>query len=262
MKAKFRSTALRKQRTNSHTFPDMRKLIYIALIVTASIIALKAYETKNARLHAARSRSEPAIRASFAKVGVSYPAGEVFIRAFKRERELEVWARGDGKFVKVATFPILAASGQPGPKRKEGDLQVPEGLYEIDRFNPQSLFHLSLGLNYPNASDRILSDHEQPGGDIFIHGKNVTIGCLPMGDEGIEQIYIAATDAKKKPVKVHVFPARMSGDAWTAFAAEKPALAAFWAQLQPAYDYFEQQQMIPDFTVKPDGVYRITAFPR
>jgi murein L,D-transpeptidase YafK len=240
----------------------MRKLIYIALIVTASIIALKAYETKNARLHAARSRSEPAIRASFAKAGVSYPAGEVFIRAFKRERELELWARGDGKFVKVATFPILAASGQPGPKRKEGDLQVPEGLYEIDRFNPQSLFHLSLGLNYPNASDRILSDRERPGSDIFIHGKNATIGCLPMGDEGIEQIYIAATDAKKKPVKVHIFPARMSGDAWTAFAAERPALAAFWTQLQPAYDYFEQHQMIPDFTVQPDGAYRITAFPR
>lgn len=240
----------------------MRKLIYIALIVTASVIALKAYETKNARLNAARSRSVPAIRALFAKAGISYPAGEVFIRAFKREAELELWARGDGKFVKVATFPILAASGQPGPKRKEGDAQVPEGLYQIDRFNPQSLFHLSLGINYPNASDRILSDREQPGSDIFIHGKNVTIGCLPMGDEGIEQIYIAATDAKKKPVKVHVFPSRMSGDAWTTFVAEKPALAAFWAQLQPAYDYFEQHHTVPDFTVQPDGSYRINAFPR
>ena len=110
--------------------------------------------------------------------------------------------------------------------------------------------------------NRILSDREQPGNDIFIHGKNVTIGCLPMGDEGIEQIYIAAIDAQKKPVKVHIFPARMSGDAWNAFVAEKPALAAFWAQLQPAYDYFEQHHMVPDFTVQPDGSYRINAFPR
>lgn len=219
------------------------------------------------RVAQARAMRGKAVAQKFRDAGLPYPAREIFFRWLKREGELEMWAREDqGKFVLVATYPILKASGTAGPKRREGDLQVPEGFYEINRFNPESLFHLSLGLNYPNASDRVLSDKERPGGDIFIHGKNVSIGCAPLGDEGIEEVYLAALDCRERGQKrfpVHVFPARMQGEAWTAYAAEQtainPALPAFWAQLQPGYEAFEKTRMVPEFSVGKDGAYKVGA---
>ena len=218
------------------------------------------------RVKLAREAQGKAIAQKFKDAGLPYPARESFIRWLKREAVVELWAREDrGKLHLIASYEILAASGGPGPKRREGDRQVPEGFYEIDRFNPESRFHLSLGVNYPNASDRILSDAARPGGDIFIHGKDVSIGCAPIGDAGIEQLYLAALDTRARsdaPIFVHIFPARMQGAEWTAFAAAQtardPALARFWAQLQPAYDAFERDRLVPAFTVAPDGSYRVS----
>src|SRR5690606_11025729 len=99
------------------------------------------------------------------------------------------------KFTLVKTYPVCSSSGLPGPKRKKGDRQTPEGFYHIDRFNPQSAFHLSLGINYPNSSDKILG-HSDPGGDIFIHGSCVTIGCVPLTDDLIKEVYVLAVEAK------------------------------------------------------------------
>jgi murein L,D-transpeptidase YafK len=216
------------------------------------------------RVAAARVKSGVAVATAFKKAGIAYPPERVHLRGFKREGELELWAAGkSGRFGKVAVYSVLGRSGVPGPKRKEGDLQVPEGFYEIDRYNPKSLFHLSLGLNYPNAADRILSDPKSPGTDIFIHGDVVTIGCLPMGDEMVEQLFLAAIDAKEKPVSVHLFPARMSGNSWKewrdAEIAKNPALKPFWEQLQPGYDYFEKRKRVPEITVRPDGSYRVNS---
>jgi len=112
--------------------------------------------------------------------GVVYPPQMVYLRAFKREQLLEVWSKSnsDVKFTLIKIYQVCRQSGGPGPKRKEGDRQVPEGFYQLDRFNERSKFYLSLGLNYPNASDLILSDPDHPGGDIFIHGDCVSLGCL------------------------------------------------------------------------------------
>jgi murein L,D-transpeptidase YafK len=214
------------------------------------------------RVAVARFHHGDMIRNSYHAVAVDYP-GEVFLRWLKREAALELWARNSGRrFRLVATYPILASSGTPGPKRREGDKQVPEGFYEIDRFNPQSSFYLSLGLNYPNASDLVLSDREKPGSDIFIHGSDVSIGCAPLGDDAIEEVYLAALDAREhgqKEIQVHVFPDRMSGPEWERFAtdeiARRPELAAFWAQLRPGFEYFEQHRTLPKITVGNDGRY-------
>ncbi|MDR3403216.1 MAG: L,D-transpeptidase family protein [Chthoniobacter sp.] len=214
------------------------------------------------RVAVARQQHEAAIRQKYHAVAVQYP-GEIFIRWLKREEMVELWARdGARRFRRVASYPILASSGLPGPKRREGDKQVPEGFYEIDRFNPKSLFHLSLGLNYPNAADRVLSDREHPGGDIFIHGSNVSIGCAPLGDDAIEELYLAALDAHDQGqmrIQVHVFPDRMSGPEWERYAAgeiaRRPELAAFWAQLRPGFEYFEQRRTLPVITVEQDGRY-------
>ena len=217
------------------------------------------------RVARARAAHGKIIAQKFRDAGLPYPAREIFLRWFKREAVVELWAREDrGRFHLIASYEILTTSGGPGPKRRQGDGQVPEGFYEIDRFNPESRFHLSLGLNYPNAADLILSDPTKPGGDIFIHGSNVSIGCAPLGDDAIEQLYLAALDTRARGqarIPVHIFPARMHGAEWNAFAAEhtadNPALARFWAQLQPAYDAFERDHRLPAFTVAPDGHYRV-----
>jgi len=216
------------------------------------------------RVAAARQQHEVAIWQKYHAAAVGYP-GEVFLRWLKREAILELWARDPGRrFRLVATYPILASSGTPGPKRREGDRQVPEGFYEINRFNPKSSFHLSLGLNYPNASDLVLSDHDQPGSDIFIHGSNVSIGCAPLGDNAIEEVYLAALDAQQHAqarIQVHVFPSRMNGPEWEQFAANeiahRPELAAFWAQLRPGFEFFERHRTLPGITVEKDGRYLV-----
>lgn len=215
------------------------------------------------RVAAARTARGDIIRRRFLDAGLAYPPREIFLRAFKHESELELWAREkEEPFRKVAAFAVTAASGEPGPKRREGDRQVPEGCYMIDVFNPKSRFHLSLGLNYPNESDRILADPARPGGEIYIHGGAVSIGCLPLGDPAIEELYLAALDARQRgqqAIPVHVFPARMSGDGWNAFAKSaadgKPELRAFWEDLQPVHDAFERTRQVPRIRVTGDGRY-------
>jgi murein L,D-transpeptidase YafK len=218
------------------------------------------------RVARAREARGEVVRARCAALGLPYPPREIFLRAFKHEGQLEVWSREDaGPFRLWHTYTVLTASGGPGPKRRAGDRQVPEGFYRIDRFNPESRFHLSLGLDYPNASDRILSDPKNPGGDIFIHGKDVTIGCLPLGDAAIEELYLLALDTRQRgqrTIHVHLFPGRMTGPDWETFrSAHPPALQEFWANLQPGFDVFERTRRVPEIVVDRTGRYSIRAQP-
>ncbi len=208
------------------------------------------------RVAPARQRHSASIRQRCIDAGVSYPARELFLRAFKREREVEAWARSDdGPLRLVAKWPVLAASGEPGPKRREGDRQVPEGCYRVVVFNPLSNFHLSLGLDYPNASDRMRSDRDAPGSDIYIHGGAVSIGCLALGDDAIEELYVLAEDTREKPLPVHLFPSRMAGPEWEKLRAQHPEHAGFWSELQPVYDSFERTRLVPDVSITADGRY-------
>ena len=146
-------------------------------------------QARSARVVAARAEKTETVRALFAAALVPYPPARLFLRAFKREQVLELWAGPKtGSLTLVKTFPVCARSGTLGPKRRLGDLQVPEGAYRIDRFNATSNFYLSLGVDYPNASDRILGTPGRLGGDIFIHGDCVTIGCLPITDDLIKEL--------------------------------------------------------------------------
>jgi murein L,D-transpeptidase YafK len=219
------------------------------------------YHESGDRVARARERVGDDVRKALAAKGVSSPASFVFLRAFKHERELELWA-GDspGGLALIKTYPVAAASGGPGPKRREGDRQVPEGIYFVDRFNPQSSFHLSLGLNYPNESDRIRSDRDRPGSDIFIHGRAVSIGCLAMTDPVIEFIYILADGARsagQRQIPVHIFPARPGTAAWDDLMERHPEHRAFWREIEPAYEFFETTKTLPIMAVGPDGRYLI-----
>jgi len=201
-----------------------------ALICLAVIGCLAAPQAPTARAdsYEVQQKSFPRVRdafrdqeadwrARFRDSLAAWPPREVYLRAYKAEGELELWAASDKgdemPLVRVHTFPICAASGDLGLKRRSGDGQVPEGFYRINRFNPHSSYLLSLGLDYPNAWDkaRASQDKLSAGGDIFIHGSCVTIGCLPLGDAAIQGLYLVAVKAKsagQRTIHIAVSPCR------------------------------------------------------
>lgn len=204
------------------------------------------------RVQRAYERKAERIEATLDARGVE-DLGEVFFRVFKREQELEVWAREPGAptFTQVKTYPVCEISGRLGPKRRQGDLQIPEGFYSIDIFNPWSNFHLSMRVDYPNAVDRARGSGGPLGGDIYIHGGCVTIGCVPVTDEYIEEIYLiaaAARDAGQHRIPVHIFPTRLddAGLKWLAdHYGTRHIDYPFWQNLQQGYLAFEQTRQLP-----------------
>jgi murein L,D-transpeptidase YafK len=202
-----------------------------------------------ARVQAAYARCWPTLATRLQAQHLDPARLEVFFRLIKTTRVLEVWGRNQGQadatFQLLWQYPLAATSGTLGPKRRAGDAQVPEGFYHVNRFNPLSLFHLSLGLDYPNADDVLATGLADPGGDIFIHGSNVTDGCLPLTDAGIDEVYllaIAARAAGQASLAVHIFPFPLTESELTRRAASPHA--TFWRGLAPGYAYFEQHHML------------------
>jgi hypothetical protein len=226
----------------------MRRVTLIALAVGISGLAAGAFVTlrepvKNVVNYASAKANGPytsaqrieqfgpsvAVRMApaFASAGVAYPPHEIAYVAFKDKRLLEVYARNTSgeawRYVK--RYPVLAASGVAGPKLREGDKQVPEGIYRAEFLNANSRFHLSIRLNYPNEFDRRmakLDSRTKLGGDIMIHGNSVSIGCLAMGDDAAEELFVMAALATKERTRIVVSPtdfrttarASRAGPAW------------------------------------------------
>ena len=153
-----------------------------------------------------RSRLEP----DFRRAGVPYPPSALTLIGLKEEKTLQVYAPSrDGRVHFIRSYPVLAASGHAGPKLCEGDLQVPEGLYRIESLNPNSLFHLALRVNYPNEFDRSMGTKDQRtdlGEDIMIHGNAVSVGCLAMGDQTAEDLFILAALTGTEHIQVVLSP--------------------------------------------------------
>ncbi|MCC5886468.1 MAG: L,D-transpeptidase family protein [Gammaproteobacteria bacterium] len=148
---------------------------------------------------------EPAWVERFAEIGLSYPPSNLTLIGLKDERRLEVWTRAGGRPHFIEAFDILDASGLSGPKRRRGDHQVPEGIYQVDAFNPNSRFHLSMRINYPNDFDRrmgLLDGRTDLGDNIFIHGSDYSEGCLAIGDPAIERLFVLAARVPHGGVEV------------------------------------------------------------
>ncbi len=222
----------------------------VKLILVLFLMAPSAF-AQNARVKEVRARRSADVKALVEAAGLKYPVEEVYLRAFKQERTLELWA-GSAKqpMVLLKSWPFCAASGELGPKRREGDLQVPEGLYEVPEFNPASNFHLSMKVSYPNASDRVRSDRAAPGGLIYLHGNCASIGCIAIGDEPIEEVYLIAADARKRPIRFDIFPMKLDQ------VPESPH-AGLWRELAPAYTRFEATRRPARFTVTKTGAYAV-----
>ncbi|GDX80051.1 hypothetical protein LBMAG42_18620 [Deltaproteobacteria bacterium] len=203
------------------------------------------------------AKRKPTVEALFSAAGVTFPPQSVLLRVFKAQGELEVWAGNAGPLAQIATWGICAQSGELGPKRYEGDQQVPEGFYTIDLFNPVSDYHLSMRVSYPNAADRHFSDPKRPGGAIMIHGSCVSIGCLAMSDERIEELWqiASAVREQKRTVQVHIFPSR---DMPKLIASnEFPQHNAFWETLAAGEAKFRETRVIPTIKVSSAGVYEV-----
>jgi murein L,D-transpeptidase YafK len=217
------------------------------------------------RVLQARIDARFGIKQLYRERGIAYPASEIFLRVFKRERVLELWVRtaGGQRFQLLKDYRICALAGEIGPKREQGDNQTPEGFYEIDAFNPQSEYLLSLHVDYPNASDRVLGNRSALGGSIYIHGGCKTIGCIAVTDEAIKELYWIAVEARaagQPRIPVHIFPARLTENEMTVLAgsfSSRPDLMTFWKNLKPGYEYFERWGLPPVMDVDASGRYRI-----
>ena len=208
------------------------------------------------RATAAAANVRPSLQRDLTAAGLKF-GDPVFIRAFKEENQLELLVRNraTGKFDLFRTYPIAAASGTLGPKLVEGDGQVPEGFYFVPpaAMNPASQFHLSFNMGFPNEYDRA---HQRTGSAIMIHGNQVSIGCLAMTDEKIEEIYTlcaAALDGGQIYFRVHIFPFRMTATRMHDTVGN--ANEVFWKNLKQGYDLFEKYHIPPQVSVA-DGCYQ------
>lgn len=238
-------------------------LIAIAIVLMLQQASFKETQRTHSRVKAAYQEKETVVKKYFSDSKLSMDKFQLFLRAFKKEEKLEVWIKEKGKdqYVLLHTYDFCSTSGSLGPKRKEGDYQIPEGVYQINHFNPLSNFHLSLGINYPNDSDKILSDKKHPGSAIYIHGNCVTIGCIPITDDKIKELYILSVEAKnggQEKISVHIFPSRLDGGIVDQLIKEEKADAktsAFWKNLEPIYQDFQQSKKLKPVRVNASGQY-------
>lgn len=231
----------------------------VATVAAAAKVASRSFldrQLEFPRVRRAYAVKSARVASLFTKSGVGPPA-EVLFRVFKREQILEVWGRGKdtAEFVLLNRYPVCQVSGRLGPKRRQGDRQIPEGFYSIDIFNPQSSYHLSMRVDYPNAVDRSRGVRGPLGGDIYIHGGCATIGCVPVTDEYIEELYLIAVQARtagQTRIPVQIFPTRLdaAGMQWLAATYGSDFVDyPFWENLREGYEAFERTRTPPRIEV-------------
>lgn len=237
-------------------------LLGLFLCIQASAQTFKAGQQKCERVKAAYQEKWEGLKEEMQKQGINSVGFETYIQIFKKDKIAEVWIRSKEKneFKLFKTYSICSSSGDLGPKRKQGDMQVPEGFYHIAVFNAYSSYHLSLGVNYPNASDKIIGSGNL-GGDIMIHGSCVTIGCVPLTDNFIKEVYILAVEGRnngQQHVPVHIFPAKLDAKGMEILAekySKNTNLVEFWRNLKIGYDYFDKYRKLPKVSVDKYGKY-------
>ena len=249
----------------------LRKLVFVVLFLCLvnTLKAQQSFITQQKlfpRVDGAFKQREDSLKRQFNQLKLKYPPKQIYLRSFKYDSELEVWIRDNKQdsFKLFKTYKVCALSGALGPKRIEGDYQVPEGFYQINEFNPKSLYHLSLGINYPNASDQLLSDSLKPGNEIYLHGGCITVGCIPIKDVQIEELYILASYAKENGqdfIPIHIFPVRYNVKKSFEYLAinskDNEKYQLFAVTLQDVFDYFNYYKKLPIIVIDDKGNYSV-----
>lgn len=245
---------------------NMKKwLSFIVMVLVAGYASGQDFiadQKKYSSVRQAFQYKEDGIVRNLKSYGLTTGEMEIIMIVHKAEKKLYIYAgkKSSETCKQVAEYDICALSGKLGPKRKQGDRQVPEGFYHINVFNPTSSYCLSLGVSYPNTADRRKSTAVNLGGDIYIHGSCATLGCLPMTDDKIREIYLYALFAKaggQERIPIYIFPFEMTErktDAYKKRLADDE-LGAFWDNLREGYDRFVKGKKELSFTVDDAGNY-------
>ena len=223
-----------------------------ALSLTAAAGALVA-GCDDSYLDAGPGRSQQPISsatlAEMAKIDTT-PSSPTLIRAYKKEAELEIWKmKSDGHYALLKTYPMCRWSGQLGPKKREGDMQVPEGFYPIapGQMNPNSHYYLSFNVGYPNAYDRAFG---RTGGTVMVHGVCSSAGCFSMTDEQIADIYAIARNSFRggqREIQLQSYPFHMTAENLAKFRLD-PNID-FWKEIKNGSDHFEVTKTEPPVLV-------------
>ncbi|WP_443944338.1 L,D-transpeptidase family protein [Pedobacter sp. AW1-32] len=236
------------------------KLIVLAFLLFSNFMVnaqnnFTGTQLKFERVESAYREKWPAIQKSLLTQHINGDY-EMLVNAYKAEGKLEVWLKDKTakQFSLFHTYDFCAHSGVLGPKLYEGDKQTPEGFYYINIFNPMSTYYLSLGINYPNAVDVWRTGEKRsPGSDIYIHGNCVTVGCIPLTDDKIKELYLLAlfaTDAENHKILVNIYPFKMTDANLRKFGSQFPAEQEFWKNLQKVYQAFEKKYLFPKISLE------------
>lgn len=227
---------------------------------------VSAFKRWNPKLADIATKLEDSLRKQFQEKKMTWPPREVYLRSFKFDKVLELWVRDSAAktFELFKAYKVCMQSGSTGPKRMEGDFQVPEGFYYINDYNSNSMYHLALGISYPNASDKILSDPQRPGSKIYVHGACVSTGCIAITDQLIEEVFLITSLAHQQGqdfVPIHVFPVKYNVKKSFEYLAtttkDNQPLQQFAVTLKEAFDHFEVKKTLPLILVNDKGQYLI-----
>ncbi|MDF1757636.1 MAG: L,D-transpeptidase family protein [Legionellaceae bacterium] len=193
----------------------MYRLIFVGLLLfLPQLHAMSSHVKSNVSVDKAIAKyslkKEPQLKSIFKKAKISYPPKNIALLAFKKEQKIQLWAKdNDSSWRYIKTYPLTASSGGLGPKLKQYDKQIPEGIYKLTMFNPFSTMHLSMMIDYPNNFDKShanLDGRSDLGGDIFLHGKSYSVGCLAVGNTAIEQLFLLARRVGLSHIQVIIAP--------------------------------------------------------
>jgi murein L,D-transpeptidase YafK len=222
-------------------------------------------QMKYTRVREAYAKKEKVVTKELATHTISRDSLRIYLRAFKTEKTLELWAKNrcDSAFLLIKEFPICDLSGDVGAKRRSRDLQVPEGFYHIAGLNPYSKYYLSMKVNYPNASDSIRGVRGHLGNNIFIHGSCISSGCLAMTDDRIRELYVycvEAYNAGQEEIGLTIFPSRLSDATYTKLVSRYSRYkddVKLWGELKKNYDLFNQTKVPPSVKFLRDGTHQV-----
>lgn len=244
-------------------------LILLALLCL-SFVSYRYYQDfvseqkKYKKVRTAYQEKETYLTQKLKEKNLSLQNLNILMVAYKTEGELEIYVKSktDKSYQKFLTYPICSTSGDLGAKNQQGDYQVPEGFYHINHFNPMSSYFLSLGISYPNQADRKRSDAPKQGkslgGSIYLHGACATIGCIPITDDYIKEVYVLAVQARangQTQIPIYIFPFRFTNENKEKFYPKYQNLVGFWDNIKIGYEKFEKNKQSLSIRTDSKGNY-------
>lgn len=246
--------------SNAKILKKIALFSYFLLTTTNNYASFIDEQLQYSRVREAYKLKSNLIQQKLDSLNINSNAFDILMKAYKYEQELLIYTknRKDSVWIIYDTIQICASSGQLGPKVMEGDLQVPEGYYTLNHFNPYSNFLLSLGVSYPNKADIVKRPAKRKGGAIYVHGNCVTIGCIPITDDIIQELYILSVMAKSRgqsTIGIHIFPFHLNS--WNLkMACEKmPEHSEFWQNLDEVESTFDSSRIQKKVLINELGNY-------